>query len=404
MSFLWRCRHSLIRARPRRIPLGTRGVTGQFDHLPLPLPYKIEDGLRDFLPPPALEAVAMDYQLGLLARLTEEVRDTEDEDSSVTQVVISTAPYREKTLAFNYASLALNNSFFLSNLTPNAEDADEGAISPTLMTQIRTEHGGFENFKSTISASAMGMFTSGYVWFVCDRAGSTFVLPTFGPGTLLVRSRTYMSHAHPDLYHHDVPTTPAAWDREMKYMDKYLKDWNVDLPPILDPAELGAFLDQEPPEPKPSATAPPARSPSRAAGPSPLQPRFFHSSAVRASDSNADADADADADTDVVDDELREYDYGHEEAEPEPSQSTFDAAPTSLYHGTARRSAPRSKVDALHQGEVLYPLFCVAVQEHAWVSAGYGVWGKEAWLREFWSVLNWRRVSEAYNKVREASR
>jgi len=35
---------------------------------------------------------------------------------SVAQIVISTAPHESHTLAFNYASLALNNSFFLHHL------------------------------------------------------------------------------------------------------------------------------------------------------------------------------------------------------------------------------------------------------------------------------------------------
>ena len=35
---------------------------------------------------------------------------------SVAQIVISTAPHESQTLAFNYASLALNNSFFLHYL------------------------------------------------------------------------------------------------------------------------------------------------------------------------------------------------------------------------------------------------------------------------------------------------
>ena len=35
---------------------------------------------------------------------------------SVAQIVITTAPHESQTLAFNYASLALNNSFFLHHL------------------------------------------------------------------------------------------------------------------------------------------------------------------------------------------------------------------------------------------------------------------------------------------------
>jgi hypothetical protein len=38
------------------------------------------------------------------------------ENMSVAQIVVSTAPHESQTLAFNYASLALNNSFFLHHL------------------------------------------------------------------------------------------------------------------------------------------------------------------------------------------------------------------------------------------------------------------------------------------------
>jgi hypothetical protein len=41
---------------------------------------------------------------------------TEYDNQSVAQTVISTSDDRSKTLAFNYASLALNNSFFLDHL------------------------------------------------------------------------------------------------------------------------------------------------------------------------------------------------------------------------------------------------------------------------------------------------
>jgi hypothetical protein len=41
---------------------------------------------------------------------------TDLENMSVAQIVISTAPHESQTLAFNYASLALNNSYFLHHL------------------------------------------------------------------------------------------------------------------------------------------------------------------------------------------------------------------------------------------------------------------------------------------------
>ena len=45
-------------------------------HERLGLPYDVEKGLGDFLPPKALKAVAEEYQQGLLERLNEEVAGT----------------------------------------------------------------------------------------------------------------------------------------------------------------------------------------------------------------------------------------------------------------------------------------------------------------------------------------
>lgn len=50
-------------------------------------------------------------------------------------------------------------------------------------------------------------------------------------------------------------------------------------------------------------------------------------------------------------------------------------------------------------GDVLTPLLCVSVQEHAWVGTGYGVWGKEEYLKRFWSVVNWQTVSQIFERI-----
>lgn len=51
------------------IPRFSRNV-----HARRALAYPVEEGLGDFLPPPALKSLAVDYQDGLLQRLTDEVR------------------------------------------------------------------------------------------------------------------------------------------------------------------------------------------------------------------------------------------------------------------------------------------------------------------------------------------
>lgn len=215
------------------------------------------------------------------------------------------------------------------------------------------DHGGLEQLKSTFSAAAMGMFTSGWIWFVSDKSGSTTILPTLGPGTLLVRSRTYMAEKTPNLYHEMTPD-PFEWDRDLKYVGKYLADWGIDgqgtVPPLFNEESLSDALSTDPPTRGSIA---------------PLQRRFLHTSAT-----------------------TRQADE-------------WNNAPNSIY--SKNENSPQTTktlTDTLHAGEVLFPLFCISVQEHAWLTAGYGVWGKEAWLREFWSVLNWRQVSEGYKQIR----
>ena len=63
--------------------------------------------------------------------------------------------------------------------------------------------------------------------------------------------------------------------------------------------------------------------------------------------------------------------------------------------GTASGSSEApAELDSL--GQTLYPLFCVSVHEHAWMAAGYGVWGMETYLERFWTCLDWAAVRNAY--------
>ena len=60
------------------------------------------------------------YEVGRLSRVPKTFcspsKGTSEADKSVAQTVINTSTVRSKTLAFNYASEALNNSFFLDML------------------------------------------------------------------------------------------------------------------------------------------------------------------------------------------------------------------------------------------------------------------------------------------------
>lgn len=53
-------------------------------------------------------------------------------------------------------------------------------------------------------------------------------------------------------------------------------------------------------------------------------------------------------------------------------------------------------------GETIYPLFCVSIHEHCWL-LDHGVWGKEKYMKEFWSVLNWEKANERYLTFNKAN-
>ncbi|KAF5369959.1 hypothetical protein D9758_001414 [Tetrapyrgos nigripes] len=135
-----------------------------------PLRTRIDQGLPNFLPPPAYK------------RLNEEVKD---EGLSVVDTIIRATPERSFVLAFNYASSTTTSSFHSSPPSPKHLPPPTPHF-PHLLTQIRLQHGSLTQLKSPFSAAAMEMFTNGYIWFVTDAAGNTAVIPTFGPGSLLI--------------------------------------------------------------------------------------------------------------------------------------------------------------------------------------------------------------------------
>lgn len=288
------------------------------------------------------------------------ISGTENENRTVTQTVLNTAMSRERTLAFNYASLALNNSFFLDNVVriprrvaltcmpcsldlsqkppPVNGENHEDEISNWLMSAINDQHGSLRQLKSSFSAAALGMFTNGWVWFVSDTKGITGILPTFGPGTLLVQSRKYMAQEQGlslgDAFQTGkaTPTSPTPKDP---------------LPGTAPSSPTSGVSSPTSPRPNDSAA------------------RFLHSSAL-------------------------------------VRQRELSSRPASIHGATASAHGPGSLPSILNVGETIFPLFCVPVYEHSWMSAGYGVWGKEPWLKEFWSVVDWKKASEAYNTAKNA--
>ncbi|KAF9057777.1 Manganese/iron superoxide dismutase [Panaeolus papilionaceus] len=319
-------------------------------HHPRPLPYPVEGGLGKFLPPPALKTFT-EYQDGLLQRLNDELRTDPkiEPHASVVQTVIRYAHQRERTLAFNYAVLALNNSFFLDQLAPpqpsqSGVENHQSFISEKLAERIRVNYGDLTRLKSTFSAAALGMFTNGWVWLVTDSKGNLGVLPTFGPSTLMIRSRTNMNYNKGAIYREDRTTVSEDASSQSSTSSpstsSFSKSTSAGTSPSL---PTSGVVPQNP-------------------FPSPADPHARQLHVTKRAG----------------------FDFGL-------PASIFDNKPANL-----DADQPVTIPSMLNAGETLFPLFVVPVYEHAWMSAGYGVWGKEPWLKEFWSVLDWQKVSKAY--------
>lgn len=186
----------------------------------------------------------------------------------------------------------------------------------------------------------MGMFSSGWVWLVTDSNGNLGILPTLGPSTLLVMSRRNM--------HYD-PSHPVLGEDSARHAA-------ANLPTPALPDVRGMY-----------PTSPASGVAGHADAPTDFrfQSRSLHTSSAALNE-------------------------------------RFKVPMTNNIHSEVTTDtsshSPLDKSDLMNVGKTLFPLFCVPVYEHAWMSAGYGVWGKEAWLRELWTVVDWEKISNAYNQ------
>jgi Fe-Mn family superoxide dismutase len=192
------------------------------------------------------------------------------------------------------------------------------------------------------------MFTNGWVWMVTDAHGNLGVLPTFGPSTLLIRSRMNMG-------------TNSLLFREPQGIDP-------EGPLSPDTATPSNHFSNGPTTPPGvGVTSPTSGMSSRPPGSSgsPLDPQ------------------------------ARAYSNGYSNLSMEL------LSPNSFTGNTFHKDdAAGRKEKSLSAGDCLYPLFCIPTYEHAWMSAGFGVWGKENWLTEFWTVLDWEKVSKLYHDAK----
>ncbi|WFD03683.1 superoxide dismutase [Malassezia obtusa] len=173
----------------------------QLHQLP-PIAPAVAEGCAPFLSKRTTQMLWTQWQAGLLQRLNDEVKGSPLAADSVVDTVIGTARDRAHALAFQHASLALNNSFFLSGLLPKERQPNPEYPQPsthtgtiptfygkTLATAIADQYGSLPQFKLAFAAAAMGSVDNGFLWLVKDEHGRLGIVPTYGAGTILVHQR-----------------------------------------------------------------------------------------------------------------------------------------------------------------------------------------------------------------------
>jgi Fe-Mn family superoxide dismutase len=290
-------------------------------------------------------------------------------------------------------------------------------IGSELLECINRTFGGIDQMKSSMSAATLGMMGSGWVWLVTDAQASQMAyVPSYGPGTMLVRSR---QHRHPEGLSEDpIPqrfavlgeplpsksddlsmfTTPRT-DSSSKEKDYRTLKGGVyrDVPirsfhnSAINFSPLLSLRRQAPRAPQFSQTPLPLPA---------LEPLSKQNSASPYSTLGNRDDNDVLFDDDVAEIGTSIPEPASQPLEKEPYPSLQDRHNNMLSFATTPKSWNPSRWR--DEGDDLTPLFCISVHEHAWMT-DYGVWGKEEYLKRFWTVLDWGKVNNLYERWRQVA-
>lgn len=390
-------------ARPRLASPAPSSLFLRALHHRVPLPYAPDQGIPGFLSPDALRTVAVDWQDGLLTRLNDLVRGpslshlsfplaalhhprhplarrtkfrdvvltrthphagSELENLSVLQTLKQAAPDPTKTLAFNYASEALNNSFFLSTLvrpcsllsppcraahtdpssTARAQSPTPSGPSPSSSFSQALAGlpalGSFAGLVSHMSAHVAGLHpaSGAYVWLVTDPSGNLGVVGTYAGGTVLVKERHQMGHG-------------AYAGRDLRV--------------------LGERVEVEGGEGAAPATASAGESSSSGAA----EPSAWEAVSSPAARSN--------------------------------NKGASSSAATLLSEGALSPSSILSAGLSAHHGarvaQSLHPLACISVHPHCYLG-DYGLWGRDEYVRKWWAAVDWKKVEDAFDAFTRKAR
>ena len=133
-----------------------------------PLPYAY-DALEPEISKETLHYHHDKHAAGYVAKLNELIAGTPYESMSLTGIIKdSDGPL------FNNAAQTWNHEFYFAGLSPDAQHTPDGALREAIDAQF----GSFDKFRDQMTAAALALFGSGYVWLVEDKSGKLSIVST----------------------------------------------------------------------------------------------------------------------------------------------------------------------------------------------------------------------------------
>eukprot|EP00699_Malawimonas_sp_californiana_P002122 EC716675.1.p1 GENE.EC716675.1~~EC716675.1.p1 ORF type:complete len:180 (+),score=32.12 EC716675.1:21-560(+) len=141
------------------------------------LKYPIEKGIGAAVSPTTLDFHYNKHHATYVNNLNKPVAGTPYADLDLVSVITKSAKDSSSTSIFNNAAQHYNHSFLWDCMTPKGSE-----IPQTVKERIVADFGSVDAFKDKFSASALGVFGSGWTWLAQNPEGKLSIVNTSNAG------------------------------------------------------------------------------------------------------------------------------------------------------------------------------------------------------------------------------
>jgi Fe-Mn family superoxide dismutase len=162
------------------LSLGARAsVSGRrhIHHVPT-LPHDYTQGVPNLMSPAGFSLAWTEYMTLMTEKLNALTAGTELEDKDTKTIALMTAREPNQAPIFNYASMAHNNHFFFSGISPTGT-----AMPEALEKELTANFSSVETLRREFVITASSMFGPGFVWLVKAGISDYRLLTTYLAGS-----------------------------------------------------------------------------------------------------------------------------------------------------------------------------------------------------------------------------